>query len=205
MDKNQILRLNLYLFTKLTKSKLKEQPEVTKLDGLDFFSDVDITNGSFTSFIKSKLTTNMVKLKLDCDQNLNLSLNLSDIKDAEYFTECLDTLIVTFKILETLIKVCVEDYNELNKTNFELKTFDNMKLIAKHQYLRNVEKESENLKYSINKKEVERKYFEWWISNSSINEIRNNFEYPESGCEVIGIFEAINLNENGENKSFKVR
>ena len=57
----------------------------------------------------------------------------------------------------------------------------------------------------MNEKEVERKYFEWWVSNSSIAEIRNNFEYPKSGSEVKGIFKAINLDENGENKSFKIR
>ena len=205
MDKNLILNLNQYLFTKLTKSKLKEQPEVKKLDGLDFFSDMDVINGSFISIIKSKLTTNMIKLELDKDQNLRLSLNLSDINDVEYFTECLDTLFVTLKMLQILIKVGIDCYNEENKTNFELKTSGNLELIATYQYLKEFEAKSEDLKYFMNEKEVECKYFEWWIANSSISEIRNNFEYPRSGSEVKGIFEAINLDENGENKSFKIK
>jgi hypothetical protein len=203
MDKNQILKLHQYLYTKLTKSKLQEQPAVKELEGIDFFSDVNVMTNTYNTFFKSKETNNMLKIELDKNLNLSVSLDLSDFKDAEYFVSCLDVLITTARIMQKLIEVIVKDFIEENKINTELCSSNNLRLISAEGYLQNIdEDEVQSLTYY---KEVERTYFEWWVANSSMDEIKNNFDYPEEGCIVEGILGVIKFYEDGENKPFKIK
>jgi hypothetical protein len=203
MDKNQIYNLNQHLFAKLARSKLKEQPEVEILNGFDFFSDIDSLNNSFSTIIKSKLSTNMVKIVLDRDQNVSIDINISDNLDASILVECMDTFIKSMWFIQKLMENIIKSYNEEFGTTFELKSSYSLELGAAKKFLNNTdEDEVENL-YRL--KEVERGYFELWVANSKITEIKNSFTYPAEGFIIEGLISVIYFLENGENKPFKIK